>query len=33
LRRAIRATVTAGAPGDLSGLEDPSALEAIKEAS
>ena len=29
LRRAIRAVVTGDAPGDLSGLEDPAALEAI----
>jgi acetyl-CoA synthetase len=29
LRRAIRATVTGDAPGDLSGLEDPSTLDAI----
>jgi acetyl-CoA synthetase len=32
LRRAIRATVTGDAPGDLSGLEDPAALEAIASA-
>jgi len=29
VRRAIRATVTGEDPGDLSGLENPSALEAI----
>jgi acetyl-CoA synthetase len=29
LRRAIRAVVTGDAPGDLSGLEDPSSLDAI----
>ncbi|HET9727892.1 MAG TPA: AMP-binding protein, partial [Acidimicrobiia bacterium] len=33
LRRAIRATVTGDAPGDLSGLEDPAALDAIAAAS
>jgi acetyl-CoA synthetase len=33
LRRAIRAVVTGGAPGDLSGLEDPAALDAIAAAS
>jgi acetyl-CoA synthetase len=32
LRRAIRATVTGDAPGDLSGLEDPAALDAIATA-
>ena len=32
LRRAIRATVTGDAPGDLSGLEDRSALDAIATA-
>jgi hypothetical protein len=32
LRRAIRAVVTGGAPGDLSGLEDPNALDAIATA-
>jgi acetyl-CoA synthetase len=32
LRRAIRATVTGNPPGDLSGLEDPGALDAIAEA-
>jgi acetyl-CoA synthetase len=32
LRRAIRATVTGNAPGDLSGLEDPRALDAIASA-
>jgi len=29
LRRAIRSVVTASDPGDLSGLEDPAALDAI----
>jgi hypothetical protein len=29
LRRAIRAVVTGAAPGDLSGLEDATALDAI----
>jgi acetyl-CoA synthetase len=29
LRRAIRSVVTGGAPGDLSGLEDPATLDAI----
>jgi acetyl-CoA synthetase len=29
LRRAIRSVVTGGPPGDLSGLEDPGALDAI----
>ena len=33
LRRAIRATVTGDAPGDLSGLEDPASLDAIAHAS
>jgi acetyl-CoA synthetase len=33
LRRAIRAVVTGNAPGDLSGLEDPASLDAIKVAS
>jgi acetyl-CoA synthetase len=33
LRRAIRAVVTGDAPGDLSGLEDPASLDAIKVAS
>jgi hypothetical protein len=33
LRRAIRATVTGAAPGDLSGLEDAASLEAIASAS
>jgi len=33
LRRAIRATVTGDAPGDLSALEDPAALDAIAHAS
>ena len=33
LRRAIRSVVTGGEPGDLSGLEDPAALDAIAEAS
>ncbi len=32
LRRAIRAVVTGEAPGDLSGLEDPAALDAIASA-
>jgi acetyl-CoA synthetase len=32
LRRAIRATVTGNPPGDLSGLEDPRALDAIASA-
>jgi acetyl-CoA synthetase len=32
LRRAIRAVVTGTAPGDLSGLEDPAALDAIATA-
>jgi acetyl-CoA synthetase len=32
LRRAIRATVTGDAPGDLSGLEDPATLDAIRQA-
>jgi acetyl-CoA synthetase len=32
LRRAIRAVVTGNAPGDLSGLEDPNALDAIATA-
>jgi acyl-coenzyme A synthetase/AMP-(fatty) acid ligase len=32
LRRAIRAVVTGDTPGDLSGLEDPSALDAIATA-
>jgi acetyl-CoA synthetase len=32
LRRAIRAVVTGAAPGDLSGLEDPNALDAIATA-
>jgi acetyl-CoA synthetase len=32
LRRAIRAVVTGGTPGDLSGLEDPNALDAIATA-
>ena len=32
LRRAIRAVVTGTAPGDLSGLEDPAALDAIAAA-
>jgi acetyl-CoA synthetase len=32
LRRAIRAVVTGAAPGDLSGLEDPDALDAIATA-
>jgi acetyl-CoA synthetase len=32
LRRAIRATVTGADPGDLSGLENPSSLEAIRAA-
>jgi acetyl-CoA synthetase len=32
LRRAIRATVTGDAPGDLSGLEDPTTLDAIASA-
>ncbi len=32
LRRAIRAVVTGSAPGDLSGLEDPSSLDAIAAA-
>jgi acetyl-CoA synthetase len=30
LRRAIRATVTGEDPGDLSSLENPSAIEAIR---
>jgi len=29
LRRAVRSIVTGDAPGDLSGLEDPSTLDAI----
>jgi acetyl-CoA synthetase len=33
LRRAIRSVVTGDAPGDLSGLEDPAALDAIASAS
>jgi acetyl-CoA synthetase len=33
LRRAIRAVVTGDAPGDLSGMEDPNALDAIATAS
>jgi acetyl-CoA synthetase len=33
LRRAIRSVVTGNAPGDLSGLEDPTALDAIAAAS
>jgi len=33
LRRAIRAVVTGEAPGDLSGLDDPAALDAIGRAS
>ncbi|MGQ0826592.1 MAG: AMP-binding protein [Actinomycetota bacterium] len=33
LRRAIRAIATGDSPGDLSGLEDPAALDAIAEAS
>jgi acetyl-CoA synthetase len=33
LRRAIRAVVTGDPPGDLSGLEDPSSLDAIAAAS
>jgi acetyl-CoA synthetase len=33
LRRAIRAVVTGNPPGDLSGLEDPNALDAIASAS
>jgi acetyl-CoA synthetase len=33
LRRAIRATVTGDSPGDLSGLEDPAAIDAIAESS
>ena len=32
LRRAIRATVTGSEPGDLSSLENPGALEAIRAA-
>ncbi|HWS45474.1 MAG TPA: AMP-binding protein [Acidimicrobiia bacterium] len=32
LRRAIRSVVTGAGPGDLSGLEDPSALDAIEAA-
>ncbi len=32
LRRAIRSIVTGGEPGDLSGLEDPAALDAISAA-
>jgi acetyl-CoA synthetase len=32
LRRAIRAVVTGGDPGDLSGLEDPGAIDAIQAA-
>ena len=32
LRRAIRAVVTGTTPGDLSGLEDPNALDAIATA-
>ncbi len=32
LRRAIRSIVAGGEPGDLSGLEDPSSLDAIKAA-
>jgi acetyl-CoA synthetase len=32
LRRAIRAVVTGDPPGDLSGLEDPAALDAIAAA-
>jgi acetyl-CoA synthetase len=32
LRRAIRATVIGDEPGDLSSLENPSALEAIRSA-
>ena len=33
LRRAIRSVVTGDAPGDLSSLEDPAALDAIAAAS
>jgi acetyl-CoA synthetase len=33
LRRAIRSVVTGTPPGDLSGLEDPAALDAIAAAS
>jgi len=33
LRRAIRAVVTGADPGDLSSLEDPSAIDAIRQAS
>lgn len=32
LRRAIRAVVTGAPPGDLSGLEDPSTLDAVRKA-
>ena len=32
LRRAIRATVTGSEPGDLSSLENPGALDAIRSA-
>jgi acetyl-CoA synthetase len=32
LRRAIRSVVTGAPPGDLSGLEDPNALDAIAAA-
>jgi acetyl-CoA synthetase len=32
LRRAIRSVVTGSPPGDLSGLEDPTALDAIASA-
>jgi acetyl-CoA synthetase len=33
LRRAIRSIVTGAPPGDMSGLEDPAALDAIAVAS
>jgi acetyl-CoA synthetase len=32
IRRAIRAAVTGGDPGDLSSMEDPAAMEAIRNA-
>jgi hypothetical protein len=33
MRRAIRAVATGGEPGDMSGLEDPAALDAVAGAS